>query len=83
MLGVTPQETVERQEALLLRFDLPLRCPGVDLERVAAAMALDKKVQGTAVRWVLLEDVGRAVVRGDVPEALVRSVLEDLSGKTT
>lgn len=83
MLGVTPQETVERQEALLRRFDLPLRCPGVELERVGAAMALDKKVQGTAVRWVLLEDVGRAVVRGDVPESLVRSVLEDLSGKTT
>ena len=77
-LGVTPQETVERQEALLRRFDLPMRCPGVDLERVAAAMALDKKVQGKAIRWVLLEDVGRAVVRGDVPEALVQQVLGDL-----
>ena len=78
-LGVTPQETVERQEALLRRFDLPLRCPGVDLERVAAAMALDKKVQGKNIRWVLLEDVGRAVVRGDVPEALVQRVLSELS----
>ena len=70
---------MERQEALLRRFDLPLRCPGVDPGRVAAAMALDKKVLGETIRWVLLEDVGRAVVRSDVPQALVQSVLQDLS----
>ena len=79
-LGLTPSQTVERQEALLLRFDLPLRCPGVDLGRVADAMALDKKVQGEANRWVLLEGMGQAVVRDDVPESLVEQVLRELSG---
>ncbi|MCZ6890953.1 MAG: 3-dehydroquinate synthase, partial [Chloroflexi bacterium] len=77
-LGLTPPETVERQEALLRRFDLPLRCPEVDLERVTAAMALDKKAEGKALRWVLLEGVGRAVVRTDVPDTLVQEVLRDL-----
>ena len=57
-------------------------CPGVDPERVVAAMALDKKVLGETIRWVLLEDVGCAVVRSDVPEALVQSVLQDLSRRT-
>ena len=33
------------------------------------------------IRWVLLEDVGVAVVRDDVPEALVREVLEELRGQ--
>ena len=77
-LGLTPPEVVERQEALLRRFDLPLRCPEVDLERVTAAIALDKKAQGKTLRWVLLEGVGRAVVRSDVPDTLVQDVLRDL-----
>ena len=78
-LGLTPLEAVERQEALLRRFDLPLRCPEVDLERVSDAMALDKKAVGKALRWVLLERVGRAVVRSDVQDTLVQDVLRDLA----
>ena len=78
-LGLTPLEAVERQEALLRRFDLPLRCPEVDLERVSDAMALDKKAVGKALRWVLLERVGRAVIRSDVQDTLVQDVLRDLA----
>ena len=77
-LGLTPPETVERQEALLRRFDLPLRCPEADLERVSDAMALDKKAEGKALRWVLLEGIGHAVVSSDVPDTLVQEVLRDL-----
>ena len=77
-LGLTPPEAVERQEALLRRFDLPLQCPEVDPVRVSGAMALDKKAVGKTLRWVLLEGVGRAVVRSDVPDTLVQEVLRDL-----
>ena len=77
-LGVTPPELVERQRALLERFGLPTRGPQLDPERVLAAIALDKKVSAGAVHWVLLEDVGRAVIRSDVPEALVREVATDV-----
>jgi 3-dehydroquinate synthetase len=41
-------------------------------------MSLDKKVQSGANRWVMLEDVGRAVVRQDVPWALVEETLKEL-----
>ena len=82
-LGVTPPEVVERQRALLERFGLPTRWPRpegppLDPERVLAAVALDKKVVAGTVRWVLLEEVGRAVIRSDVPEALVREVVGEL-----
>ena len=49
-LGLTPPEAVERQEALLRRFDLPLQCPEVDPVRVSGAMALDKKAVGKTLR---------------------------------
>jgi 3-dehydroquinate synthase len=42
-------------------------------------MALDKKAQGGAVRWVLLEDVGRTVIRRDVPPPLVEEVVAELT----
>ena len=77
-MGVTPPELVERQRALLERFGLPTRGPRLDPERVLAAIALDKKVSAGAVHWVLLEDVGRAVIRSDVPAELVREVAGEL-----
>ena len=77
-LGVTPPQLVERQRALLERFGLPTRGPKLDAERVLATIALDKKVVAGTVRWVLLEDVGRAVIRADVPPELVRAVVGEI-----
>jgi 3-dehydroquinate synthase len=78
-MGVTPPAVIERQRAVLERFGLPTRAPpGIDAERVLDAMMLDKKVVGGAVHWVLLEDVGRAVVRSDVPMDIVRAVVKEI-----
>ncbi|MDP3767517.1 MAG: 3-dehydroquinate synthase, partial [Dehalococcoidia bacterium] len=77
-MGITPPEVLERQRAVLERFGLPTRGPRLDVERVLAAMALDKKVAAGAIRWVLLEDFGRAVLRPDVPEDVVRDVVAEV-----
>ena len=79
-MGITPVDVLERQEEVLRRFDLPVRISGVEMERVESAMTLDKKAEGSNLRWVLLEGVGRAVVRNDVPYELVREVLSELAG---
>ncbi|MDP3064239.1 MAG: 3-dehydroquinate synthase family protein, partial [Chloroflexota bacterium] len=73
-----PPEVVERQRRLLERLRLPTRAEGLDAEAVLAAMALDKKVEAGAIRWVLLEGVGRAVIRQDVSPELVRQVVREL-----
>jgi 3-dehydroquinate synthase len=78
-LGVTPEALAERQRRLLVRFGLETRAPGVDPGRVLAAVRLDKKVAQRAVRWVLLEAVGRPVVRHDVPAELVERVVRELT----
>jgi 3-dehydroquinate synthase len=79
-VGVTPPAVAERQRALFGRYGLPLRHPGVDPGAVFAAIALDKKVASKRVRWILLEDAGRPIVRDDVPEEIVRNVLRELLG---
>jgi 3-dehydroquinate synthase len=77
-LGMIPQEVVDRQRRLLERFNLPVKAQGVSIADIRQAMSLDKKVQWGANRWVLLEDVGRAVVRQDVPWSLVEETLQEL-----
>ena len=77
-MGMLPEAVVERQRRLLARFHLPIRASGVPVEDVFRAMSLDKKTVGGANRWVLLEDVGKAVVRGDVPRELVEKTVREL-----
>ena len=79
-LGMLPQAVVDRQRRLLERFGLLVRAEGVTVEQLLRPMSLDKKVQGGANRWVLLEGVGKAVVRRDVPPALVAETVRELVG---
>jgi 3-dehydroquinate synthetase len=41
-------------------------------------MELDKKMRRRAIRWVLLQDIGKAVIRSDVPQQEVLAVLREL-----
>jgi 3-dehydroquinate synthetase len=43
-------------------------------------MELDKKMKGKAIRWVLLQDIGKVIIRSDLPQRDVLSVLRELVG---
>jgi 3-dehydroquinate synthase len=78
-LGSLREETVARVEKLLARLGLPTRLSDpIETERILDALRKDKKVRGGVGRFVLLEGVGRPVVRDDVPEELVRDAYESL-----
>lgn len=77
-MGLLGPDRLERQRKVLERFGLPTSADGLDRERLMAAVALDKKVQGKKVRWVLLEDFGRPVLRDDVPPEIVDAALDDV-----
>ena len=78
-LGMIDEELVARHGDLLRGFGLPTASASIDVERVLGAMLLDKKVEQGKLRFVLLEGVGQPVVRSDVPEDLVRSVVRELA----
>jgi shikimate kinase/3-dehydroquinate synthase len=93
-LGLLPSTAVERQQTLLQKFGLPTslqakaaspRAGGqrsnvkLTLAAITKAMELDKKVRGKAIRWVLLQDIGKAVIRIDVPQRDVLAVLQELA----
>ncbi|MEO8538852.1 MAG: 3-dehydroquinate synthase [bacterium] len=75
-LGLLGADELARQQALLRRFGLPEAAPGLSAEAVIEATLLDKKVRDGSVRWVLLEGIGNAVVREDVPPEVVRRAVE-------
>lgn len=77
-LGLLTEPELRRQNALIAAYGLPLTWSGVDPAAVIAATALDKKVAAGAVRWVLLDGIGRTTLRSDVPPALVREVAQQL-----
>ena len=78
-LGLLPAATVEHQRAILQEFGLPIGFSGLDLIEVTKAMELDKKVKHKAIRWVLLQDIGRVVVRSDVAQDDILDVLQELA----
>ena len=78
-MGLLDATVVDRQADLLRSFGLPLVAPGMNVRAVLDAMMRDKKVEQGKLRFVLLEDVGRTVVRGDVPEDLVSRTVQSLA----
>jgi shikimate kinase/3-dehydroquinate synthase len=78
-LGLLPSAAVERQQALLQKFGLPTGFSGLGLTEITRAMELDKKTKEKAIRWVLLQDIGKVVIRSDVPQQDVLVVLQELA----
>ncbi len=75
-MGLCDAALVERQRRLLAAYGLSVTIPpGLDPEAVLATTLRDKKVQARRIRWVLPSAIGTVVIREDVPEQLVRSVL--------
>jgi 3-dehydroquinate synthase len=69
----------DRLIALLERFGLPTGFPGLDPDRMIAAMGRDKKNQGGAIRFVLPRELGRVELTNLVTPALLSDVVTALA----
>lgn len=76
LVGLIPMGTVAEVRSLLELFDLPVHCGGLRASELIRHMAKDKKRAAGSLRWVLLEQPGRAVVRSDVSIDSVREALQ-------
>jgi len=73
--GLLDAASEARVRALVLRAGLPTNGPALAPERYLELMALDKKAAGGRLRFILLQRIGHAVLRGDVDARLVRETL--------
>src|SRR5262249_25523118 len=75
LMGHLKKTEVARIRDLLTRAGLPTKGPALAAERLIEAMALDKKAAKGKTRYVLLESIGHAALRGDIDEGLVREAI--------
>ncbi|MDP9173861.1 MAG: 3-dehydroquinate synthase [Planctomycetota bacterium] len=79
-LGMIDAASTARIKALIDRAGLPTGGLKLDADRILEVMQSDKKVKSGRIRFVLLERIGQATVRDDVPPALVREAIDSLRG---
>ncbi len=73
-MGLVPAAFVQRLRRLLQRAGLPVQAPALPDARWFELMRVDKKAEGGEIRFVLIEEPGRAVLR-PAPDALVQRVI--------
>ncbi|MCZ6794338.1 MAG: 3-dehydroquinate synthase [Planctomycetota bacterium] len=80
-LGQTPPGVPERLERLLEGFGLPVALRTGDASRILSAMSRDKKRGPRGLRWVLLQELGRAeTVEGVRTDRVSRELRKFLRG---
>lgn len=72
--GHMPDGFAERLRALIERAGLPVVPPKLGAERYLQLMRVDKKTEAGAIRFVLIEGLGRAGLH-EVPDALIVETL--------
>ncbi|MBC7699763.1 3-dehydroquinate synthase [Aquabacterium sp.] len=73
-LGLIDHATSLRIKDLIERTGLPVVGPALGFERYLELMSVDKKAEGGEIRFVVIDQLGKASMR-PAPEAIVREVI--------
>lgn len=74
-IGLVAPADVERVIALLARARLPTAPPGIPPARLLELMRVDKKAEGGTLRFVVLDRIGAASLRADIPDGALQQTL--------
>lgn len=74
-LGCLDAQAVRRIIRLIERAKLPTEAPDLGVELYLQLMGLDKKVSGGKIRFIVLNEIGQATIRADIPDAILRATL--------
>jgi 3-dehydroquinate synthase len=75
LMGQLKKTEVSRVRDLLGRAGLPVKGPALAPERMLELMSIDKKAAKGKARFVVLESIGCAALRGGIDEDLVRKAI--------
>ncbi len=78
-LGMIASPVVERIKHLIAAMRLPLYAEKCAADALYDALFHDKKVVDGKLKWVLIDRIGHAVIRGDVPQDIVRHALAEVA----
>lgn len=78
LLGLCDESSVKRVASLVERLHLPTRAEGCELAPMMRDILRDKKTVNGNVHWVLVNEIGRVEIRGDVPNELVEKAIQKI-----
>jgi len=78
LLGMIDPELLARQRKVLESYGLAVKASGLNADELIEATKSDKKSRGGTIRWVLLEEPGKATTSRDVSEVVVREAIESI-----
>jgi len=78
-LEMIDDELLAMHSDILRLFSLPTEMSNMNLNAILQAMKRDKKVESGKLRFVLLKDIAKPIVRNDVPESIVLQALKEIS----
>lgn len=81
--SVFSREAAARQQALLLKYGLPITYPQIDIDAALERMSRDKKVRNGAMRWILPTSIGQSGIYDAVPLTQVRQAIETVADGRT
>jgi 3-dehydroquinate synthase len=79
-LKLLDDASAKRIKAVTHKAGLPVNGLKLDRQQIVDAMLFDKKVQAGKVRLVLLDGIGKAVIRSDVPPDIIIAAIDTLRG---
>jgi 3-dehydroquinate synthetase len=74
-IGNIQKSDVARVRDLLRRAGLPVAGPALSPDQMLELMAVDKKAAKGRVRFIVLEAIGRAALRGDLAASAIREAI--------
>ncbi len=77
-MGLIGEDFVASQADVLRSYGLPLQAQGLASMAILDATRMDKKVRHGRPRFILLEAVGHAAVRDDVPDEVIEETIRSL-----
>ena len=78
-MNMLEESSMKRQQDVLGKFSLPTHASGISPEKIAHSMLRDKKMDSGTLKWVLLKEIGDAIVNKNVPEDIVNQALQTIT----
>ena len=76
-IGMIELGVIQRQQAILQQFNLPVYFEKIDVNSLIEATRSDKKTREGSINWVLLTGIGTSTIQSDVPTSLVAEAIEE------
>jgi len=77
-IGLFSPSGLQNLIRLLVRAKLPVKAKGVDAEKIFRALKVDKKIREGKQVFALPEAIGRIVLVDEIPQSLVRKVIQEI-----